>query len=83
MPAREKPGNPTPGFPTFPPSLEIAARFPHSHTHDDSSYNQSGTQNRLRKLLPMSSDRSVTYVPGRTSASPVPPRDTPRADVRT
>lgn len=23
----------------FPPPLEIAARFPHSHTHDDSSYN--------------------------------------------
>jgi hypothetical protein len=66
MPARAKPGNPSPGFPTFPPSLEIAARFPHSHTHDDSSYNQSGTQNRPRKLLPMSSDRSVTYVPGRT-----------------
>jgi hypothetical protein len=53
MPAREKPGNPTPGFPPFPPSLEIAARFPHSHTHDHSSYNQSGTQNGLRKVLPM------------------------------
>src|ERR1700693_2207522 len=39
MPARGKPGNPTAGFPLFPPSLEIAARFPHSHTHDDSSYN--------------------------------------------
>jgi putative transposase len=39
MPAGGKPGNPTAGFPPFPPSLEIAARFPHSHTHDDSSYN--------------------------------------------
>ncbi len=39
MTARGKPGNPTIGFPPFPPSLEIAARFPHSHTHDDSSYN--------------------------------------------
>jgi putative transposase len=39
MPAGGKPGNPTAGFPPFPPSLEIAVRFPHSHTHDDSSYN--------------------------------------------
>jgi putative transposase len=39
MPARGKPGNPTAGFPPFPPPLEIALRFPHSHTHDDSSYN--------------------------------------------
>jgi putative transposase len=39
MPAAGKPGNPTPGFPLFPPSLEIAARFPHSHIHHDSSYN--------------------------------------------
>jgi putative transposase len=29
MPAVGKPGNPNPGFPPFPPSLEIAARFPH------------------------------------------------------
>jgi putative transposase len=28
MPARGKPGNPTPGFPPFPPSLEIAAAIP-------------------------------------------------------
>jgi transposase InsO family protein len=47
MPAGGKPGNPTPGFPIFPPSLEIAARFPHSHTHDDSPYNPQGTQNLL------------------------------------
>jgi len=39
MPAVGKPGNPNPGFPPFPPSLEIAARFPHSHIHHDSSYN--------------------------------------------
>jgi transposase InsO family protein len=39
MPAAGKPGNPNPGFPPFPPSLEIAARFPHSHIHHDSSYN--------------------------------------------
>ena len=39
MPDDGKPGNPKAGFPLFPPSLEIAARFPHSHTHDDSSYN--------------------------------------------
>ena len=79
MPDGGKPGNPNPGFPPFPPSLEIAARFPHSHTHD-SSYNHQGTQNRLLKVLPMSPDRSVTYVPGRTNLSelkgtPVTSRD--------
>ena len=29
-----KRGNPNAGFPLFPPSLEIAPRFPHSHRHD-------------------------------------------------
>jgi hypothetical protein len=29
-----KRGNPKAGFPLFPPSLEIAPRFPHSHRHD-------------------------------------------------
>jgi hypothetical protein len=33
-----KPGKPKTGFPLYPPSLEIAARFPHSHRSDDSSY---------------------------------------------
>ena len=51
MPDRGKPGNPTPGFPPFPPSLEIAARFPHSHTHDDSLIINRETQNRLRKTV--------------------------------
>ena len=32
-----KPGNPTAGFPPFPPSLEIAARFPHFHRLGDES----------------------------------------------
>src|ERR1700746_3213696 len=35
MTVRGKPGKPTPGFPLFPPPLEIAARFPHSHRFDD------------------------------------------------
>ena len=30
-----KRGNPKAGFPLFPPSLEIAPRFPHSHRHDN------------------------------------------------
>jgi transposase InsO family protein len=47
MPAGGKPGNPTPGFPPFPPSLEIAGRFPHSHSPDDSPYNSQGTPNLL------------------------------------
>jgi len=35
MTVRGKPGKPTPGFPPFPPPLEIAPRFPHSHRFDD------------------------------------------------
>jgi hypothetical protein len=66
MPDGGKPGSPRAGFPPFPPSLEIAMRFPHFHTHDESPYNHLGTQNYFQKLLPMSSDKSVTYVPGRT-----------------
>jgi hypothetical protein len=66
MPARGKPGNPTPGFPPFPPPLEIAARFPHFHTHDDSLIINREHRTHSEKLLPMSSDRSVTYVPGRS-----------------
>jgi hypothetical protein len=30
-----KPGKPNAGFPSFPPPLEIASRFPHSHSFDD------------------------------------------------
>src|SRR5712691_1386254 len=32
-----KRGKPNPGFPPFPQSLEIAARFPHSQSPDDES----------------------------------------------
>ena len=35
MTARGKPGKPKASFPSFPPSLEIAKRFPHSHIFDD------------------------------------------------
>jgi hypothetical protein len=66
MTAGGKPGNPKAGFPPFPPSLEIAMRFPHSHRHASFSYNHQGIQNGLRKVLPMSPDRTVTYVPGRS-----------------
>src|SRR5207248_858276 len=67
MAAGGKPGNPTTGFPPFPPSLEIATRFPHSHTRYDFAYNLPGNSRpNLRKVLPMFPDRSVTYVPGRT-----------------
>src|SRR6266851_3906217 len=67
MAAGGKPGNPTTGFPPFPPSLEIATRFPHSHTRYDFAYNLPGNSKpNLRKVLPMFPDRSVTYVPGRT-----------------
>ena len=38
MTVRGKPGKPKAGFPPFPPPLEIAARFPHSHRFDDCSY---------------------------------------------
>src|SRR5271167_1545912 len=33
-----KPGKPKSGFPPFPPPLEIALRFPHSHSFNDSLY---------------------------------------------
>ena len=32
MTVRGKGGKPTPSFPPFPPPLEIATRFPHSHS---------------------------------------------------
>jgi len=35
MTARGKPGKPKAGFPSFPPPLEIASRFPHFHIFDD------------------------------------------------
>jgi hypothetical protein len=34
MPGRGKRGKPRSGFPPFPPPLEIAPRFPHSHRLD-------------------------------------------------
>ena len=37
MPDGGKRGKPKPGFPRFPPPLEIAPRFPHSHNSDDDS----------------------------------------------
>ena len=35
MPGGGKRGKPNCGFPPFPPPLEIATRFPHSHSPDD------------------------------------------------
>ena len=35
MTGRGKRGKPNPGFPLFPPPLEITQRFPHSHRRDD------------------------------------------------
>ncbi len=63
MPAGGKPGNPKTGFPPFPPSLEIAGRFPHSHRLDDSLKINPERKTFSEKVLPMSSDKSVTYVP--------------------
>ena len=37
MTGRGKRGKPNTGFPLFPPPLEIARRFPHSHRLDDES----------------------------------------------
>ena len=37
MPGCGKAGKPKPGFPSFPPPLEIATRFPHSHRAGDGS----------------------------------------------
>ncbi len=38
MTVRGKPGKPKSGFPPFPTALEIASRFPHSHSFDDCLY---------------------------------------------
>src|SRR5580700_7335663 len=67
MTAGGKPGNPKTGFPLFPPSLEIAkaiSTFPPARRFPLIIKPERKTL--LRKVLPMSSDRSVTYVPGRT-----------------
>ena len=40
MPDGGKRGKPKPGFPRFPPPLEIAPRFPHSHNSDEFSRSQ-------------------------------------------
>jgi hypothetical protein len=77
MTAGGKPGNPKTGFPPFPPSLEIAERFPHFHRLDDSLIIKPERKTLLRKVLPMSSDRSVTYVPGRTAIYPRPINNRP------
>src|ERR1700732_3834924 len=62
-----KGGNPKAGFPSFPPSLEIACAIPtFPHALRLLIYNHWGTQTGLLNLSPMSVDRSVTYVPGRT-----------------
>jgi hypothetical protein len=56
MPGGEKGGKPNPGFPPFPPPLEIAPRFPHSHRPDDDYRSQKkGTQPRIAPLPPSGS----------------------------
>src|SRR5579864_3028897 len=54
------------GISTLPTVLGIAERFPHSHRLDDSPIIKPERKTLLRKVLPMSSDRSLTYVPSRT-----------------
>jgi len=44
------------------PPLEIALRFPHSHTLGDDEYTHEIAQNNSPNPLPMSSVKSVTYV---------------------
>jgi hypothetical protein len=46
-----KPGNPKPGFPLFPPYLEIADAIPTFPQVLLCPYNHEGTQNRIRKLV--------------------------------
>ena len=62
-------GNPKPGFPLFPPPLEIAERFPHSHRPDSSFILTQGGQTpsekcylcRRAKVLPMSPAAPFPY----------------------
>jgi hypothetical protein len=60
MPGRGSRGKPPGGFPPLPPPLEIAARFPHSHSHDQSdpilrNQKRKETQLRLDPVPPGSS----------------------------
>jgi hypothetical protein len=43
----EGPENPTPGFPSLPPVLEIALRFPHSHRSDDEADGKVDNQDQV------------------------------------
>lgn len=45
MTAGGKPGKPNAGFPSFPPPLEIASRFPHSHSSDNYTLIQRSNNN--------------------------------------
>ena len=61
MTGRGKSGNPNPGFPLFPPPLEIAERFPHSHRLDDEPLvpdpnRRQQTLERSPYLVPVTSD---------------------------
>ena len=57
MTGRGKRGKPNPGFPLFPPPLEIAGRFPHSHRLDDESLVR--TSNHRHRIV----ERSPYLVP--------------------
>jgi hypothetical protein len=68
MPDGGKPGNPKSGFPPFPPSLEIAAAISTFPQVRRFCIITQELKTQTQKLLPMSSDKTVTYVPGRAGA---------------
>src|ERR1051325_5419483 len=49
-----KHGNPKSGFPPFPPSLEIALRFPHSHRLDDPYNHRRDSKTESKNCYPCS-----------------------------
>jgi hypothetical protein len=57
-----KPGKPKAGFPSFPPSLEIAARFPHSHSSED-RWTYKSTPNSTHTVPAIVSSTSIAIFP--------------------
>src|SRR5579883_687809 len=87
MPGRGSRGKLLRSFPPLPPPLEIAARFPHSHSFDDDDPETPATQNRkepsgpLTPILQAHPSMRIWY--WRRKTGDTSGRVTHRADART
>ena len=66
MTVRGKPGKPKAGFPPFPPPLEIAARFPHSHSRAEPWKSGKPTPG-----FPLSHGSTVLFLKAQSEGMPV------------